>query len=49
MSDEDCSHRPSLEEIFTNCSEFLESQRQAREEVDKLVSYIIGSAIEVSP
>lgn len=49
MTDEECDERPSLEEVFTLCSNFCSnSHAQASEEVDKLVSYVLGSTHEVS-
>lgn len=47
MTNKSCDHRPFLEEILKHCSYYFESQSQASEEVDKLVSYVLGPTLEV--
>ena len=49
MTDKNCSKRPYLDDIFKHCNKFFKSQNLASEEVDKLVSYVLGSTLEVCP
>ncbi len=47
MTNEECDLRPSLQEIAVVCNSYFESDTQASDEVDRMVSYVLGSAFEV--
>ena len=47
MTNTKSDQRPSLDEVLQHCNSHFESPHHAREEVDKLVSYVLGSSHDV--